>query len=45
MKRYAVTFGSALPMMMTIERNALASMRRELPLKSNNFGKFSFILQ
>jgi hypothetical protein len=38
MRRYADLYGSALPMQLTIERNALGNMRRMGPLKSNNFG-------
>ena len=38
MRRYADLYGSALPMQLTIERNALGNMRRMAPLKSNNFG-------
>lgn len=38
LRRYADLYGSALPLQMTIERNALANMRREGPIKSNNFG-------
>jgi hypothetical protein len=38
MRRYADLYGSALPFQYTIERNALSSMRREAPLRSNNFG-------
>jgi hypothetical protein len=37
LKRYADLYGSALPFQLTIERNALANMRRMAPLKSNNF--------
>jgi hypothetical protein len=40
MRKYADLYGSALPLQMTIERNALANMNREGPMKSNNFGKF-----
>ena len=39
MRRYADLYGSALPLQYTIERNALANMTREGPMKSNNFGK------
>lgn len=39
MRRYADLYGSALPLQYTIERNALANMSREGPMKSNNFGK------
>jgi hypothetical protein len=38
MRRYADLYGSALPMQLTIERNALGNMRRMASLKSNNFG-------
>jgi hypothetical protein len=38
MRRYADIYGSALPMQYTIERNALANMRRMEPLRSNNNG-------
>jgi hypothetical protein len=38
MRRYADLYGSALPMQYAIERNALANMRRQEPLRSNNFG-------
>lgn len=38
MRRYADLYGSALPMQYTIERNALANMRRMPPLRSNNNG-------
>ena len=38
MKRYSDMYGSHLPMMLTIERNSLANMRRQLPLRSNNNG-------
>lgn len=40
MKRYADIYGSFLPFSLTIERNALANMRRDPPLRSNNHGKF-----
>jgi len=39
MKKYADLYGSALPLQLTIERNELANMNREGPMKSNNFGK------
>lgn len=38
MKKYADLYGSALPLQLTIERNELANMNREGPMKSNNFG-------
>lgn len=38
MRKYADLYGSALPLQYTIERNALANMRREAPLRSNNNG-------
>jgi hypothetical protein len=38
MRRYADLYGSGLTFQYTIERNALANMRRMYPLKSNNFG-------
>jgi hypothetical protein len=31
-------YGSAYALQLTIERNALANMRRSPPLRSNNFG-------
>ena len=31
-------YGSALAFQYAIERNALANMRRQAPMKSNNFG-------
>ena len=40
MKKYADLYGSALPLQLTIERNELANMNREGPMKSNNFGIF-----
>lgn len=39
LKKYADVYGSHLPMMLTIERNSLANMRRPLPLRSNFNGK------
>lgn len=41
MRKYADLYGSALPLQYTIERNALANMTREGPMKSNNFGKYN----
>jgi hypothetical protein len=38
LKYYSDVFGSAYPLQLTIERNALANMRRNAPLRSNNFG-------
>jgi hypothetical protein len=38
LRRYADLYGSALAMSYTIERNALANMRRMEPLRSNNNG-------
>lgn len=38
MRRYADLYGSALPLQYTIERNALANMRRMEPLRSNYNG-------
>ena len=38
LKRYADCYGSHLPMLLTIERNSLANMRRSYPLRSNNNG-------
>jgi hypothetical protein len=38
LKTYSDVYGSAYPFQLTIERNALANMRRMAPLKSNNFG-------
>ncbi len=38
MKTYSDLYGSAYAFQLTIERNALANMRRMAPLKSNNFG-------
>ena len=42
MKKYADLYGSALPLQLTIERNELANMNREGPMKSNNFGKLLY---
>jgi hypothetical protein len=39
LRRYADLYGSGLALQYTIERNALANMTREGPIKSNNFGK------
>ena len=44
MKKYADLYGSALPLQYTIERNELANMNREGPMKSNNFGIFLFFI-
>ena len=38
LKKYSDQYGSHLPMMLTIERNSLANMRRPFPLRSNNNG-------
>ncbi len=38
MRKYADLYGSALPFQYTIERNALANMRRMEPLRSNYNG-------
>ena len=44
MKKYADLYGSALPLQLTIERNELAKMNREGPMKSNNFGMLFLII-
>ena len=44
MKKYADLYGSALPLQLTIERNELANMNREGPMKSNNFGRIIYLL-
>jgi hypothetical protein len=38
LKMYSDLFGSSYALQLTIERNALANMRRQAPLRSNNFG-------
>jgi hypothetical protein len=37
LKTYSDVFGSAYAMNLTIERNALANIQRQPPLRSNNF--------
>jgi hypothetical protein len=38
LKMYSDLYGSAYALQLSIERNALANMRRMAPLRSNNFG-------